>query len=333
MIVNYKKNSELVRCLANLRKRQGMDEIEIRFPGFLVVAAALCGCAAPSPTSTDERARHPPEPSAANESPTTPPDSARGGRLFDRWWRFDPTFTPDDGQTAAADGKGGPNADGTLNRRGSPLLNTGHDYRLSRYFGWDLRGSAGIAGPAHQDRPHIVSVDLLADTRTVDDLAAWLSGGDDVLPAFGDVLTQQALADVALFIVETRERTLPHPDEIFSLSSTAPRNYVLNEGADIEAGHASIAAMCSGGFCHGVGGTAIAIDGSYSLGSYSRTKADEAWFKIVNGQPGTAMGRQTDDAGEVLNMLAALCDRETYPPEQPGNDVADGDARCGAYLR
>lgn len=38
-------------------------------------------------------------------------------------------------------------------------------------------------------------------------------------------------------------------------------------------------------------------------------------------------------AEEVLDVLAALCDRIAFPRGKARkNDVADGDARCGAYL-
>jgi hypothetical protein len=37
------------------------------------------------------------------------------------------------------------------------------------------------------------------------------------------------------------------------------------------------------------------------------------WLKILNGQPGTGMHREITPEG--------------------GKDVADGDLRCGAYLR
>lgn len=285
------------------------------------------------PSASPEVARPDVSAPATDATPSTAADSARGGRYFDRWWRYDPSFSPDDSNSPEPDGKGGPHGDGTLTLAGAPATNSGHDFRLKNYFGWDLRGQAGVYGPDYQNKAYAVDVDLLADDRSFEELHAWLAAGDESIPAFGDVLSEEALADIATFIIDTRERRLPHPEQIFTLSKDAPNNYVLNEGANLEAGHAAVEKMCSGGFCHGVGGNAIAIDGTYSLGSYSRAKGYEAWFKIVNGQPGTGMGRQTDDAQEVLDILAALCDRTVYPPEEPDVDVPDGDPRCGAYLR
>ena len=35
----------------------------------------------------------------------------------------------------------------------------------------------------------------------------------------------------------------------------------------------------------------------------------------------------------ILSILAALCDRGTYPALPGQKDVEDGDLRCGAYLK
>ena len=77
----------------------------------------------------------------------------------------------------------------------------------------------------------------------------------------------------------------------------------------------------------------MTIDEHYTIGAYARTKAYEAWIKIVNGQPGTDMGRNTTDAQQVLNVLAALCDRTAFPGADKEHDAPDGDPRCGAYLK
>ena len=58
-------------------------------------------------------------------------------------------------------------------------------------------------------------------------------------------------------------------------------------------------------------------------------------------RPGSSMDRQVDDAlegaqqsQEILDILAALCDRTRYPKgSATGDDAADGDLRCGAYLK
>jgi hypothetical protein len=71
-----------------------------------------------------------------------------GGRLFDMWYdEVEADFVPDNPATPVADGRGGPNGDGTLNNAaGLPVLNSGHSYRLKNLLGWDMRGDAGIYG-------------------------------------------------------------------------------------------------------------------------------------------------------------------------------------------
>ena len=259
--------------------------------------AALVGCLACDKPSTTN-----PEPSSTGGDATATDtgattdsaarDTEKGGRLFDK-------TTP--------------------------------EVRLKNIFGWDLRGQEGIYGPSYQAKEGVSAVNLLTDTRSADELVAWLSAGDEEVPALGDALSADELADLAAFIVAVRERELPHPEQVWSLSEAAPKNYELLPGADVEAGAGLIAGKCSG--CHGDDGTSILIDEHYTLGAYARTKAYEAWIKIVNGQPGTGMGRQSSDAGEVLNILAALCDRSAFPGKDTEHDAPDGDPRCGDYLR
>lgn len=274
------------------------------------------------------------------DSPEKPRDDGRGGRLFDRFFAKT-TFTPDDKKTPGqADGQGGPFGNGTLALAdGKPLLNdVGHDYRLKNFFGWDLRGQEGIAGPRYQNKPGIVATNLLITQRPAEDLKAWITRGSDVLPAYGSVLSAEEIESLIDFIVATRDGRLPRPEAIWALSEGTPGNYRLNAGADVARGHELYADKCSG--CHGDDGTRISFDGGeYSLGSHARQKAYEDWFKIVNGQPGTKMVRFVEGDGkamaqQTLDLLAALCDRTKYPRgAATGTEVPDGDPRCGSYLK
>jgi hypothetical protein len=85
----------------------------------------------------------------------------------------------------------------------------------------------------------------------------------------------------------------------------------------------------------------VAIDETESVGTLSRTSGYEIWFKIQNGHPASTMERQVseangaDNAKAILDLLAALCDRKTFPPlaGQESKDVPDGDLRCADYLK
>jgi mono/diheme cytochrome c family protein len=271
-------------------------------------------------------------------------DDERGGRLFDSWRsEANPRqFEPDAKGTAGVpDGKGGPRGDGTLLfADGRPLLNDeGHDYRFKNLFGWDLRGPAGIYGPAQQNKKSLLGVDLLAWPGDATALADRLEKGDAQIPAFGPVMERSDLEALASFVVAVRDGKLPRPDQLFRLTSPAQQNYALVEGASAERGKQLYAQRCTG--CHGADGTRMLFDkGAYSLGSHARQKAYEDWAKILNGHPGSAMKRQVRGATgkemtqELLDLLAALCDRSAFPrgtASQP--DVPDGDPRCGGYLR
>lgn len=287
---------------------------------------------------------------AGSSAGTTPPptadvalDDARGGRIYDRWTSAleDGTFAPDSEQTVGvADGHGGPSGDGTLRfADGRVFLNdVGHDYRLKNLFGWDLRGASGIFGPAQMNKSYVLGTDLLTWEGSISDIARRLDRGDDVVPAFGDVLAPRDIEALAAFIVRVRDHVLPRPEDVFTLTSPAQSYYTLREGGDAGRGRLLFADRCAG--CHGIDGTALLFDdGVFSLGTHARQKAYEDWLKILNGQPGTPMGRQvrgdvTQMVTELRDLFAALCDRDAFPPgAASGSDVPDGDPRCGAYLR
>lgn len=324
-----------------------------------LLAVAAAGAVACQPSAT---ANGPADPSAAAEAaerraprpgaaasgtpdavagPDTGPNDARGGRLYDNWRAekgLKDSFVPDASATAELDGKGGPHQNGTLaDGAGRPLPNTGHDYRLKNFFGWDLRGSEGIAGTAFQRRAHVLAVNLLTDSRSPDALRAWLASGDDTLPAFGQVLDDTDLADLVAFIVKMRAGELARPSGIFTLDARSPKHYVLAAGGNAARGRDRYAVSCAD--CHGNDGRFMAIDGSESVGSLSRSSAYEVWFKILNGQPGTDMRRQVvepasaDQEQAILDVLAALCDRTAFPAMAGAEDVPDADPRCSSYLR
>ncbi|PRQ08544.1 c-type cytochrome [Enhygromyxa salina] len=276
----------------------------------------------------------------ANTDPSTELseyDLARGGRLFDKWYAdssFEGMFTPGS--------EGGPFGDGTLaDVNGAAFPNDeGHDYRLKNFFGWDLRGTEGIYGPGYADKSYALSTNLLALPRSHAELVTWFEGGGDGLPAYGDVLRADQIDDMAAFVLAMRTGQLPRASEIWALSATAPSSYTLLPGGDVQAGHAAYASTCAQ--CHGVDGTVYLFDdGEYTLGSFARQKAYEGWFKLLVGHPGSLMGPQVPDgltaaeqAAWILDVFAALCDREVYPATGASKaDVEDGDPRCGKYLR
>jgi mono/diheme cytochrome c family protein len=302
--------------------------------------------AAPEATPATAPATTPAGAAAATPAvPAAPraPDSARGGRLYDSWRterKLSSTLAFDSPATPEPDGKGGPNGNGTLNDgRGRTMLNSGHDYRLRSFFGWDLRGKQGLSGPKYHGEKFVLEHNLLEDTRSFEDLRTWLAQGDEQLPAYGQVLNDQDLDDLAAFLVESRDGRVARPEQVFQLDASTPGNYRLRAGADAARGAELFGFVCSD--CHGNDGRKLPFDAGHTLGTFARERGYEAWFKIQNGLAGSPMKGQivaktgADAAQDVLDLLAALCDRKQFPRRDfvGVSDAPDGDPRCGKYLK
>jgi len=270
---------------------------------------------------------------------------AFGGRLFDMWYdEIDTDFEPDDPETPEVDGRGGPNGNGTLNGAdGEPLANTGHDYRVKNLFGWDMRGDAGIYGRDHQAKPWVLPTGPLSPEHEGLSRSEWIArvtSGDGGLPAYGDVLRAGEIEALVDFMLAVRDREFPHPDDLYALSTESPEGFILAPGGDAERGRAFYDAEC--GECHGEDATGIIFDnGEQSLGQHARYYGYAVAMITLSGEPGSNMGPETalnvgavEQTAALLDMLAALCDRERYP-RGAGTDpeVPDGDPRCREYLR
>jgi mono/diheme cytochrome c family protein len=337
-------------CQRTQGERESTRCFALAGPAAILLATLLSAACNPAETSPPPATPSPPRASAevahrailvTPAAPRGGPDDARGGRLYDDWRAekgLTESFVPDRESTRALDGKGGPNANGTLDDgNGKPIPNSGHHYRLKNLFGWDLRGAEGIYGATFQRKSYVLPHNLLTDMRPAEELEAWLARGDASMPAFGEVLDETDLADLVAYLIKTREGQLARPASIFNLDARAPKHYVLAPGGDPKRGRERYAISCAD--CHGDDGRNLTIDDTESLGTLSRSNAYEVWFKMLNGQPGTDMRRQIlDQSGAeqeqaILDVLAALCDRSEFPPMAGANDVRDGDPRCASYLR
>lgn len=289
---------------------------------------------------------------APADGPTGAPDAnsdferlAFGGRLFDMW--YDETgdgFVPDNPDTPENEGSGGPNGDGTLNDGdGLPIVNTGHSYRLKNLFGWDMLGDAGIYGREHQAKPWVLPTGPLSSQHAGESRDQWiarLTQGQDGLPRYGEVMTGPEIEALVDFMLAVRDRALPHPDDLYALSTEAPKGFVLASGGNAERGRRFYDAQCAE--CHGDDATKIIFDnGEQSLGQHARYYGYAVAMIVLSGEPGSDMGPQlpaglgpAEQTTMLLDMLAALCVRDDYP-RGAGTDpeVPDGDPRCGDYLR
>lgn len=270
---------------------------------------------------------------------------AFGGRLFDMWYDdIDTNFIPDDADTPEVDGQGGPNNNGTLNNvNGIPIANNAHDYRFKNLLGWDMRGAAGIYGTDHQNKPYILPNGPLSPEFASTNRQQWInriSNGTELLPAYSEVLDDAQIATLVDYMLAVRDRRLPHPDDLYTLSSSAPKGFILNTGGDAAAGHEFYQSTCAG--CHGDDATAILFDGGeQTLGMHARYYGYAIAMITLAGEPGSEMGPQLapelfapQQTQQLLNLLAALCDRTRYPRGNATDpEVPDGDPRCREYLR
>ena len=270
---------------------------------------------------------------------------AYGGRLFDMWYdEVEIDFEPDDPETPLADGRGGPNGDGTLNdSTGSPLLNNGHSYRFKNLFGWDMRGDAGIYGQEYQAKEFILPDGPLSPENADITRAEWIqriTAGAGSLPAYSDVLNPSQIEALVDYMLAVRDGSLPHPDSLYALSVDSPKGFVLMPGGDPALGHKFYEAQCAE--CHGDDATKIIFDnGEQTLGMHARYYGYAIAMITLVGEPGSDMGPQLapdlsveEQTTTLLNLLAALCDRTRYPRGNATDpELPDGDPRCGAYLR
>jgi len=268
-----------------------------------------------------------------------------GGRLFDMWYDdIDTAFLPDDPETPAIDGRGGPNGDGTLNGAdGTPVPNNGHDYRFKNLLGWDMRGDAGIYGRDYQAKEFILASGPLSPEHSGAGREEWIqrvTNGYAGLPAYGAVMSPDEIGALVDFMLAVRDGELPHPDDLYALETDAPKGFILAPGGDAGRGREIYRERCAE--CHGDDATKIPFDnGKQSLGQHARYYGYAVAMITLAGEPGSDMGPQLDPGLSVveqtqtlLDLLAALCDRARYPRgDATDPEVPDDDPRCREYLR
>jgi mono/diheme cytochrome c family protein len=246
-------------------------------------------------------------------------DGINGGTMYDKFWTSETGWNQADPNLA------------TFN-------NFSNFFRCKQCHAWDRLGNAAsyIGRAPSTSRPNVSPVNLIEHTehhtpqelfdaisssagrRAVDaDLASYDPASNptvgDQMPDFGSFMTDDQIWDLVKFLKEEAVDT----DLLYDFSTTGmyPTGSItysnIGAGGDATAGDALYAARCTG--CHGADGTAILVDGSFSVGSFLRAKPYEVQHKVKFGQPGTTMGSLVTDVTEILDLYLALTNATTYP--------------------
>ncbi len=272
------------------------------------------------------------------ETPTDDPndvayaaaDAAKGGIMYDKFWATESGFDQNDANLAK-------------------FNDYSNFFRCKQCHGWDGLGNKGayINRKPKTSRPNVTAFDMMevrqndapidifnaikgigGDRRDISyDLSAYDPASNnvdgDMMPDFSQILTDAQIWDLVKFIKEgmfdvtelydaTYEGTYPTGSVTFS-----------NLGLDGNAanGKTFYAANCAA--CHGADGTTLALEDDKTVGSFARTKANEAQHKVHYGQLGTAMTGQFDLSVSDMKDLYKALSSETDFPNNPAN-VADG---------
>ncbi|NIM51880.1 MAG: c-type cytochrome, partial [Gemmatimonadales bacterium] len=246
-------------------------------------------------------------------------DGINGGTMYDKFW------TPETGWNQS-----------------DPNLATFNQYsdffRCKQCHAWDRLGNAGsyIGRAPSTSRPNVASLDLKAATAAMSEQelfdALWSSTGrrsvstdlstydpatnptvGDQMPNLSEIMTEEQVWDLVKFLKEEAVDTDVLYD--FTTTGTYPTGSItysnIGAGGNAANGDAIYAANCAA--CHGADGTAIVVDGEYTVGSFLRAKPYEVQHKVKFGQPGTAMGSLVTDLTEMLDLYLALMNATNYP--------------------
>ncbi len=266
--------------------------------------------------------------SAQDQASYDAADHVNGGRLYDKFWASETTFTSP--------------TDPSVNM--SDIEDFGDFYRCKQCHAWDqkARFASYIDRGPKTTRPDVSMIQLTnlgsANIRELFDEIKQ-TGGADVDPArtadgtnpslggndmadYGKILTDAQIWDLVKFLREGALDTDQLYDVVISGTyPTGDREFTnVGKGGDAAAGTTFYDAECAA--CHGTNGRddasgnviGINEDIGRSMGEFAREKTYEMQHKSVYGNLGSSMGGTNDATlDDIKNMLKALSDPVTYP--------------------
>jgi len=273
--------------------------------GLLILVALLTACATPAaevPTAqpTEVEAEQEEEP-ADEHAEEMVGDLVRGGKLYDTWWAVlaseeetagEAEHTEEEAHDLSAEA---PTADHPLWATQSTNTRSGAEtWRCKECHGWDYRGAEGAYGSGS----HLTGFPGVSSSTgmPVEELVAVLAGGTNPDHDFSEVLDEQSLVDLAVFLSEG----LIDTDAFVNADKSSQGN--------ASAGEVKYGEVCA--LCHGPQGVAINFGGIEEPEYVVTVAVDNPWeflHKVRFGQPGwpmpSALANQWSEA-DVANVLA-----------------------------
>lgn len=247
-------------------------------------------------------------------------DEINGGRLYDTFWATETGWDQTDENIALYD-------------------EASNFFRCKQCHGWDLLGSEGayISRAPKASRPNVSELNLREivagltprelferlksskDRRSVNadlstyDPASNATTGDQMFD-LSEIFSDAQIWDLVKFLKEEAVDTAKLYDSKATGEYPTGKMAFTNIGLDGDAdnGNAIYTKNCV--LCHGADGTAILVDHeTYSIGSFMRSKPNEAQHKIKYGQLGSLMGAMEISDSELRDLYKALSNPEAFP--------------------
>ena len=220
-------------------------------------------------------------------------DMVRGGKLYDTWWVV--LASEEQGEEGHDFAMQAPTTDQPLWATQSTNARTGAEtWRCKECHGWDYLGADGAYGSGSHFTgfPGVRS----SSGMPVAELLGILRGSTNPEHDFSEVLDEQSLTDLAVFLSEGL------------IDTSTFVNADKSSRGDPAAGESQYADICA--LCHGPQGVAINFSGIEEPEYVVTVAVDNPWeflHKVRFGQPGwpmpSAVVNRWSDA-EVVNLLA-----------------------------